>query len=150
MKTPLHPPLPPPLPPWLVGIKWKRQTAVKALPSPPLELESSPPGKTCQRAFISPLEMYRKGQHSLDPSRLLLDRSLTNSNAVESMPHPSMCSAQCTLEHCISPRDLLALSSLGFSLVFSACLIIVNVKSFFFLGLCSSLRYGFQIAICAY
>lgn len=150
MKTPPHPPLPLPLPPWLVGMKWKRQTAVKALclPLPSLDWRVHLQGRL--EDLVSPLEMYRKGQHSLDPSRLLLDRSLTNSNAVESMPHSSMRSAQCTLEHCISPRDLLALASLGFSLVFSACLIIVNVKSFFFLGLCSSLRYGFQIAICAY
>lgn len=39
MKTPPHPPLSPPLPPWLVGMKWKRQTAVKALclPLPSLD-----------------------------------------------------------------------------------------------------------------
>lgn len=60
----------------------------------------------------------------------------------------------CTLHSALwsiaSAEDISWLWLLWFSLVFSACLIIVNVKSFFFLGLCGGLRYGFQIAICTY
>lgn len=67
--------------------------------------------------FVTPLETYTKGQDSLDPSTLFPDMSSTNSNAVGSMPHPSMHSAQCTLEHCISRRDLLALAFSGSVLV---------------------------------